>query len=82
MKVLLDMNLSPKLANLLIEKGIESVHWFYIGAPDAKVLNCIIYAGAEVKINAYKYIMKLKLNEGDARLNRDIRHKRCMELAI
>ena len=37
MKVLLDMNLPPKLAELLTDRGIESVHWFSIGAPNAPI---------------------------------------------
>ena len=44
MKVLLDMNLPPKLAELLTKNGIESVHWFYIGAPDAKDKEIITYS--------------------------------------
>jgi predicted nuclease of predicted toxin-antitoxin system len=36
MKILLDMNLPLKLADLLTEKGIETAHWFNIGAPNAK----------------------------------------------
>lgn len=35
MKILLDMNLSPKLADMLVKKGIEAKHWFKIGAPNA-----------------------------------------------
>jgi len=44
MKALLDMNLPPKLARFLTEKGIESVHWFSIGAPDASDKEIMAYA--------------------------------------
>ena len=36
MKLLLDMNLPPLMAEQLTEAGVEAVHWFFIGAPDAK----------------------------------------------
>ena len=35
MKLLLDMNLPPKLADILTSRGIESVHWYTIGVPNA-----------------------------------------------
>ena len=35
MKILIDMNLPPKLANALTLKGIEAVHWFSVGEPNA-----------------------------------------------
>ena len=44
MKILLDMNLPPKLADLLMIKGIETAHWFNIGAPDAKDIEIMEYA--------------------------------------
>ena len=44
MKVLLDMNLPLRLAGLLTKKGIETVHWFYIGAPNAKDTEIMEYA--------------------------------------
>ena len=34
MKIIVDMNMSPKWAGFLIENGIEAVHWSYIGSPD------------------------------------------------
>ena len=44
MKLLFDMNLSPKLADTLITRGIESVHWFQIGAPEATDSEIVAYA--------------------------------------
>ena len=44
MKLLLDMNLSPKLAGILISKGIEAKHWWLIGASDAKDTEIMKYA--------------------------------------
>lgn len=41
------MNLSPKLATMLIKKGIESKHWYYIGIPDAKDAEIMDYARRE-----------------------------------
>ena len=36
MNLLVDMNLPPKFADLLVTEGIKSEHWYRIGAPDAK----------------------------------------------
>ena len=44
MKLLLDMNLSPMLAELLSNRGIESVHWYTIGKYDAKDSEIMEYA--------------------------------------
>ena len=44
MKLLFDMNLSPKLADLLTARGIESVHWFRIGASEATDNEIVAYA--------------------------------------
>jgi predicted nuclease of predicted toxin-antitoxin system len=35
MKFLLDMNLSPRLAEIFRENGYESIHWTEVGASDA-----------------------------------------------
>ena len=35
MKVLVDMNLSPKWATFLHEQRIESIHWSAVGSGDA-----------------------------------------------
>ena len=44
MKLLLDMNLPPQLADILTYKGLTSVHWYTIGAPDAADSEIISYA--------------------------------------
>jgi predicted nuclease of predicted toxin-antitoxin system len=35
MKLLVDMNLSPRWINVLADAGIEAVHWSTLGAPNA-----------------------------------------------
>jgi predicted nuclease of predicted toxin-antitoxin system len=44
MKLLLDMNLSPALAELLLGKGIDAVHWYAIGKHDADDSEIMAYA--------------------------------------
>ena len=44
MKLLIDMNLPPRLASLITGKGIESTHWYTIGAPDATDTEIMSYA--------------------------------------
>ena len=44
MKILVDMNLSPKWADYLIGNGIETLHWSFIGSPDAPDTEIITYA--------------------------------------
>ena len=43
-KVLIDMNLPPKLTDILSAKGIDSEHWYKIGAPDAKDAEIMTHA--------------------------------------
>jgi len=41
MKLLVDMNLSPRWVNLLIEVGFDAAHWSAVGvghAPDAEIM--------------------------------------------
>lgn len=35
MKLLVDMNLSPRWVPVLVDAGIEATHWTSLGAPDA-----------------------------------------------
>jgi len=44
MKLLIDMNLSPKLANMLVAENVESVHWSMISGWDAKDSEIFNYA--------------------------------------
>jgi predicted nuclease of predicted toxin-antitoxin system len=42
MRLLLDMNLSPALADALADRGFEAVHWVHVGkatAPDVEILD-------------------------------------------
>jgi len=44
MKLLVDMNLPIKFADLLVGEGIESEHWYRVGAPDARDSEIMRYA--------------------------------------
>jgi len=44
MKLLVDMNLPPKFADMLVSDGIESFHWYNIGVPDAADSEIFSYA--------------------------------------
>lgn len=44
MKLLIDMNLSPRWANLLTEAGIKAVHWSAIGAANSPDVEIVAFA--------------------------------------
>lgn len=44
MKLLVDMNLSPRLATLLTAEGFDAVHWSSVGPPDADDPQIMSYA--------------------------------------
>ncbi len=44
MKILLDMNLSPKWVPVLLEAGFDSVHWSSVGKPDALDSEILVWA--------------------------------------
>jgi len=44
MKILVDMNLSPKWAEFLTENDIEAVHWSSVGPSDTLDTEIILYA--------------------------------------
>lgn len=46
MKLLIDMNLSPRWVSVLGDAGIESVHWSALGAHDATDSQIMAYARA------------------------------------
>lgn len=46
MKLLIDMNLSPRWVSVLFDAGIESVHWSALGAHDATDSQIMAYARA------------------------------------
>lgn len=46
MKLLVDMNLSPRWVSVLGDAGIESVHWSTLGAHDATDFQIMAYAHA------------------------------------
>jgi len=44
MKILIDMNLSPKWSNFLIKNGIEAIHWSSVGSHDSTDEDIFSYA--------------------------------------
>ena len=44
MKILIDMNLSPRWADFFIENDIEALHWSSVGSFDASDAEIIAYA--------------------------------------
>jgi predicted nuclease of predicted toxin-antitoxin system len=46
MKLLVDMNLSPRWVSLLVEADIEAAHWSSLGAHNASDTEIMAYAGA------------------------------------
>ena len=46
MKVLIDMNLSPRWARVLADAGIEAAHWSDLGAGDAPDVEILAFAKA------------------------------------
>jgi predicted nuclease of predicted toxin-antitoxin system len=46
MKLLVDMNLSPRWVDLLKGAGIEAIHWSTLGAPNAPDAEIMAYAAA------------------------------------
>ena len=46
MKLLVDMNLSPRWVQFLVTHGIEAVHWSTIGEPGAPNSKVLDYAAA------------------------------------
>jgi predicted nuclease of predicted toxin-antitoxin system len=46
MKLLIDMNLSPRWEVFLVNAGIEAAHWSALGANDAPDLEIMAYASA------------------------------------
>jgi len=44
MKILVDMNLSPRWIDFFAENGVDAVHWTSIGRPDDPDIEIIAYA--------------------------------------
>lgn len=47
MKLIIDMNLSPRWVRLLTGEGIQAIHWSTIGAANASDLEIMAYAKAK-----------------------------------
>jgi predicted nuclease of predicted toxin-antitoxin system len=46
MKLLVDMNLSPRWIEVLTDAGVQAVHWSTLGAKNATDFEIMVYAGA------------------------------------
>jgi predicted nuclease of predicted toxin-antitoxin system len=46
MKLLVDMNLSPRWIEVLTDAGVQDVHWSTLGAKNATDFEIMVYAGA------------------------------------
>ncbi|MCL1864279.1 MAG: DUF5615 family PIN-like protein [Spirochaetes bacterium] len=44
MKIIVDVNLAVRWANMLLERGIEATHWTAIGAANAQDIEIMSYA--------------------------------------
>jgi predicted nuclease of predicted toxin-antitoxin system len=49
MRLLVDMNLSPRWAKLLTDAGIEAAHWSALGKPNARDIDIMDF----VRANSY-----------------------------
>jgi predicted nuclease of predicted toxin-antitoxin system len=49
MKILIDMNLSPRWQKFLMEAGLQSAHWSELGAGNASDLNHGLRRGARLR---------------------------------
>lgn len=47
MRLLVDMNLSPRWANVLADAGIEAAHWSTLGAANARDVGSMAFAKAK-----------------------------------
>ena len=65
MKVLLDMNMSPRLAPMLIQSGIETLHWSSLAsadAPDPEIMSHCALHGYVVLTNDLDFGIALALS--------------------
>ena len=46
MRLLIDMNLSPRWVNVMLEYAIEAIHWSHVGRADASDTEIMAYAAA------------------------------------
>jgi predicted nuclease of predicted toxin-antitoxin system len=49
MKLLLDMNLSPRWASILEAAGLEAVHWSAVGPGNASDIQIMAFANASLR---------------------------------
>jgi predicted nuclease of predicted toxin-antitoxin system len=50
MKLLVDMNLSPRWVGFLVDAGIETTHWLTVGAANAPDTGIMAYAEAHGRV--------------------------------
>jgi len=68
MKLLVDMNLSPRWVNLLTEAGIEAAHWSELGpvnAPDSEIMDFAKANGYVVLTHDLDFSAILSATHGD-----------------
>ncbi|GHV18987.1 hypothetical protein FACS189493_8600 [Spirochaetia bacterium] len=68
MKILVDMNLAFRWADMLVHEGIEAVHWVKLGAPNAPDTEIMAYARANdytVLTNDLDFSAILAVTHGD-----------------
>lgn len=68
MKLLIDMNLSPRWVDVLTKAGVEAVHWSAVGPHDAPDVTIMAYAaghGYVVATNDLDFSAILAANQGE-----------------
>jgi predicted nuclease of predicted toxin-antitoxin system len=68
MKLLVDMNLSPRWVNVLARAGIETAHWSTLGpanAPDSEIMNYAKLEGYVVLTHDLDFSAILAATKGD-----------------
>lgn len=68
MKLLIDMNLSPKWAGFLVSRGFDAVHWMDVGAanaPDSELMRHARAGGYVVLTNDLDFGAILAVTHGD-----------------
>jgi len=54
MKIIVDVNLAVRWANMLSERGIEAVHWSTVGAANAQDIDIMSYGPGKRLFSLYQ----------------------------
>lgn len=57
MRLLVDMNLTPRWVDLLTKAGFEAVHWSVVGTPDAPDSDLMSHAKTHPSPNSPAWLM-------------------------